>query len=81
MKPHSIRYRGYTMTRLVMSAERRATVAGSVLLLRKANPHNGLRREMIIPIGTAGYVALFEIEDNETVTLLALSHPREDDYH
>jgi len=48
---------------------------------RKAAPDNPFLREMLIPFGAAGYVALFEIEDNETVTLLAMRHQREDDYH
>jgi hypothetical protein len=38
-------------------------------------------RELIIPYGAAGYVALFEIEDESTVTILAIRHQREDDYH
>lgn len=38
-------------------------------------------RELIIPFGQRGYVALFEIEDQQTVTVLALRHQREDDYH
>ena len=38
-------------------------------------------RELVIPFGSAGYVALFEIEDAETVTVLALRHQREEDYH
>jgi plasmid stabilization system protein ParE len=38
-------------------------------------------RELVISFGGAGYVALFEIEDNETVTVLAVRHQREDDYH
>jgi plasmid stabilization system protein ParE len=38
-------------------------------------------RELIIPFGGAGYVALFEIEDPATVTILAVRHQREDDYH
>lgn len=37
-------------------------------------------RELIIPFGSAGYVALFEIEDSEVVTILAVRHQREDDY-
>lgn len=37
-------------------------------------------RELIIPFGTSGYVALFEIEDSRTVTVLAVRHQREDDY-
>ena len=48
---------------------------------RKAAPDNPFLREMLIPFGAAGYVALFEIENNETVTLLAIRHQREDDYH
>jgi hypothetical protein len=38
-------------------------------------------REMIIPFGSSGYVALFEIEDPQTVTILAVRHQREEDYH
>lgn len=39
-----------------------------------------LLREMIIPFGNTGYVALFKIEDAETVTILAMRHQREEDY-
>lgn len=38
-------------------------------------------RELVIPFGAAGYVALFEIDDAETVTILAVRHQRERDYH
>lgn len=38
-------------------------------------------RELIISFGATGYVALFEIEDNQTVTVLAVRHQREEDYH
>lgn len=38
-------------------------------------------REMLISFGSSGYVALFEIEDNETVTIAAVRHQRESDYH
>ena len=48
---------------------------------RKANDENPFLRELLIPFGSAGYVALFEIENNDTVTILALRHQREDDYH
>jgi plasmid stabilization system protein ParE len=48
---------------------------------RKATPANAFLRELIIAFGAAGYVALFEIEDAKTVTVLALRHQREDDYH
>ena len=48
---------------------------------RKADPANPFLREMLIPFGNAGYVALFEIEDDTTITILAVRHQREDDYH
>ena len=38
-------------------------------------------RELLIPFGNSGYVALFEIEDAKTVTILAMRHQREEDYH
>lgn len=48
---------------------------------RKAITENPFLREMVIPFGSAGYVALFEIENDKTVTILAVRHQREDDYH
>jgi plasmid stabilization system protein ParE len=36
---------------------------------------------MVIPFGAGGYVALFEIEADNFVTILAVRHQREDDYH
>jgi plasmid stabilization system protein ParE len=33
------------------------------------------------PFGSAGYVVLFEVEDASTVSILAVRHQREDDYH
>lgn len=42
---------------------------------------NPFLRELIIPFGSSGYVALFEIENRETVTLLVVRHQREEDYH
>ena len=38
-------------------------------------------RGLIIPFGHSGYVALFEIVDDKTVTVGAVRHQREDDYH
>ena len=42
---------------------------------------NPFLRELIIPYAASGYVALFEIQDARTVTILALRHQREEDYH
>lgn len=48
---------------------------------RKADDANPFLRELIIPFGGAGYIALFEIENETTVTVLAVRHQREEDYH
>ena len=48
---------------------------------RKAAPDNPFVRELLIPFGSGGYVALFEIESEAVVTILAVRHQREDDYH
>jgi plasmid stabilization system protein ParE len=48
---------------------------------RKATPGNPFLREIIVPFGASGYVALFEIDNEETVTILAVRHQLEEDYH
>ena len=48
---------------------------------RKVDPTNPFLRELLIPFGGTGYVALFEIQDSTTVTTLAVRHQREDNYH
>ena len=49
---------------------------------RKAWPGDRpLLRELLIPFGSAGYVALFEIEGPRQVSILAVRHQREEDYH
>ncbi len=48
---------------------------------RKAKTDSPFLRELIISFGAYGYVALFEIEENKIVTVLAVRHQREDDYH
>ena len=39
------------------------------------------RRELIIPFGAKGYVALHEIDSATSVIVLAVRHQREEDYH
>ena len=56
-------------------------LAFSPFSCRKAVRANPLLRELVIPFGSAGYVALFEIDTRDTVTVLAVRHQREDDYH
>jgi plasmid stabilization system protein ParE len=48
---------------------------------RKVTTGTPVLRELVIPFGSAGYVALFEIEPPSTVTVHAVRHQREDDYH
>ena len=47
---------------------------------RKTLPDHPFLRELVIPFGSAGYVALFEIESDSTVNVLAIRHQREEDY-
>jgi plasmid stabilization system protein ParE len=47
---------------------------------RKAGS-NPLERELVIPFGGSGYVALFEIVSEHEVAVSAIRHQREDDYH
>lgn len=80
---------GFLKERDIVTAERALEViehAWSLLeefpfSCRKADEANAFLRELIISIGKSGYVALFEIENNQVVTVLAIRHQREDDYH
>lgn len=40
-----------------------------------------LERELVIPFGASGYVALFRILSEREVVVAAIRHQREDDYH
>lgn len=57
-----------------------ATLKSSPFTCRKAGDSPFLR-ELIIPFGGSGYVALFEIENDSTVAVVAVRHQLEDDYH
>jgi plasmid stabilization system protein ParE len=84
-----LRLYDFLLERDVPGAERALNaIKGAVELLRfspfscrKALPNNPFLRELIIPFGSAGYVALFEIESDSTVNVLAVRHQREEDYH
>ena len=73
----------------VGAAERAIEVIEAATLFLAMSPYSCRRvtrgipvlRELLIPFGSAGYVALFEIEPPSTVTVLAVRHQREDDYH
>jgi plasmid stabilization system protein ParE len=78
----------YQLRHSLQSAKRsRDTIAKAMELLqqfaftcRKADGSNPFLRELVISFGGAGYVALFRIDDKDTVTILAVRHQREDDY-
>jgi plasmid stabilization system protein ParE len=56
-------------------------LASTPFSFRKAGS-SSLRRELIIPFGSLGYVALYEIEpEKDRVIILAVRHQLEDDYH
>lgn len=57
-----------------------ATLQASPFTCRKAGQSPFLR-ELIIPFGRSGYVALFEIEDAANVSVVAVRHQLEGDYH
>lgn len=58
------------------------------LKLLQSNPYtcrktgsDPFERELVIPFGGSGFVALFRILDEREIAVLALRHQREDDYH
>ena len=56
-----------------------ALLAFSPFACRKVASHMPRHRELVIPSGKTGYVALFEIDDAKTVTMIAIRHQRERD--
>ncbi|QQC66647.1 type II toxin-antitoxin system RelE/ParE family toxin [Paraburkholderia ginsengisoli] len=58
-----------------------ATLRTSPFTCRKVQRDTPFLRELLIPFGRSGYVALFEIESSQTVTVLAVRYQLEDDYH
>jgi plasmid stabilization system protein ParE len=79
--------RATTVEELDIAEQALAAITGAVdslrrspFIYRKAGADPFLR-ELLIPFGQSGYVPLFEIEDAATVTILAVRHQLEDDYH
>lgn len=57
-----------------------ATLKTSPFTCRKAG-RSPFLRQLVIAFGRSGYVALFEIEDESNVVVVAGLHQLEDDYH
>lgn len=82
-----LRLYDFLLERDVTAAERALdAIRGAVDLLRfspfscrKALSDNPFSRELIIPFGSVGYVALLEIEGG-VVNIIAVRHQREEDY-
>ena len=56
-----------------------ALVSYSPFACRMAKGADPFLRELVIPFGTTGYVALFRVERRQWLTVLAVRHQREDD--
>ena len=63
-----------------IASEIESHLGRSPFIFRKAGPSPFLR-ELIVPFGSAGYVALYEIEGGTAVNIVAVRHQIEDDYH
>ena len=74
---------GFTVVERALQAIRDGVIvlALAPLSCRKAVPADPFLRELVIGFGASGYVLLFEVESNQVVTVLAVRHQREDDYH
>lgn len=83
-----LRLYDFLLERDVAAAERALdAIKAAVQLLafspfscRKALPDRPFLRELIVPFGSSGYVALFEIESSGAVNILAVRHQRDEDY-
>lgn len=73
----------FELAECALSAIREGTrlLEHSPFSCRKALPNDPLLRELPISFGASGYVALFKIVDAANVVIVAVRHPREDDYH
>jgi plasmid stabilization system protein ParE len=59
-----------------------AALASTPFIFRKVESSaSSLRRELIVPFGSSGYVVQYEIAGPELVVGLAVRHQREQDYH
>lgn len=80
---------GFPLERDITAAERALVAIDKAIELvqlfpftgRKADPDNPFLRDLLVSFGASGCVALYEIGDDRMVTILAVRHQREDDYH
>ncbi len=63
-----------------LAREIEGQLSRSPFIFRKAGA-SAFMRELIVPCRRSGYVVLYEIENETTVTILAVRHQLEEDYH
>ncbi|MGF9564380.1 type II toxin-antitoxin system RelE/ParE family toxin [Neorhizobium sp. JUb45] len=51
------------------------------LIARAVSADEPMLRELVIPFGSSGYVVLFRIDGKDVISVAAIRHQREDDYH
>ena len=72
---------------LALAEEALGAIAGGLRMLEKfpftcrKAASSPFLRELVIACGRTGYVALFEVIDDETAMVAAVRHQREDDFH
>lgn len=79
---------GFLLKRDIAAAERALVAIDKAVELlgmfpficRTVGPDNPFLRELLVSFGASGYVVLYDIDDDRTVTILAVRHQREDDY-
>jgi plasmid stabilization system protein ParE len=80
----------FLLVRDLGAAERALAAIEQALALLAYSPFSCMKallqksprwRELLIPFGHSGYMALFEIDDDRTMTVAAVRHQREEDYH
>ncbi len=85
-----LRLYDYQLERDLAAAERALVAIRKGLALLEDFPYtcrkalgrdDPLLRELLISFGDSGYVALYQIDDAQTITVLALRHQREEDFY
>jgi plasmid stabilization system protein ParE len=66
--------------RIVDAIEAAMTLLATTPFAGRKAADDASLRELVIGFGSAGFVALYEIEGAGVVTVLAVRHQREDDY-
>ena len=72
---------------LAYAEEAIVAIEASLTLLEKypytcrKSADNSFMRELVMPSGSTGYVALFEILSSDRIVTVAIRHHREDDYY